>query len=847
MTRLRENIGRKLTLISAPAGFGKSTLLSEWIHSSDLRAVWISLDEGDSDPVHFLTYLINALQSIDTSVGASTLALLQSPQLPPIETLLTILINDITTISDEFVCVLDDYHLVDVQIIRDILEFLIGHLPSQMHLVIASRADPNLPLARLRSKNQLSEFRATDLSFTATETTEFFNNIMALNLSNDNISRIESRTEGWITGLQLAAISMQDRDDIPSFISSFTGNDRHVVDYLVEEVLSRQPKHIQKFLIQTSILKRLAAPLCDNVMGESGSQAILNQLESTGLFIVPLDNERRWYRYLHLFADILHQLLHNNTLESDKHGYSTPTELHTRASEWYESNDLELEAFQHAAASNDIARTERLILGKMAPLYIRGEATPILDWLDSISSDILDSRPSLWVIHAWAQMFSGNGGAVEQSLQFAEAAISKLEANDTITDLNGQIESMRGLSGIMTHDPDTIISHSQRALELLDPKNLTVRTASNFALGYAYQIQGNLEAAMQSHTQVISMDQSFGSNIYSTGAALGLGQLNEKMANLHLAHNNYEFALDRMAESPDMMACEAHVGMTRVYYQWNDLAQANQHSKKPAEFLRYNDIVDTTATAGIINSRLKLAMGNIPGAQKLLDEADAFAKKYNFDHLTADLARVQVRILLQEQKFGKARELAQDLGGPLSLARVLLLQGDFGAAQKLVEPLQYEVKDGISAEDRLRQLVLLALIYHGADNPEASYETLQMALNVSEPEGYIRLYLDEGPLMQKLLRDFHEKQPNTSAKYIKQLLQAFRLEKMGPMDTSEHLSKRELEVLEYIAAGLSNQKISEALFVSMSTVKTHLRNIYTKLEVHSRTAALVKAKDLGLL
>src|SRR5215211_4563168 len=391
---LRQNFGfgrtPGMTLISAPAGFGKTTLISEWVATltssstpeggEGLRVAWLSLDEGENDPTRFLTYFVAALQTIAGGIGDRVLSALQSPMAPSTEALLTILLNDITSLPDDFILVLDDYHVIDAKPVDIALGFLVKNQPPQMHLVITTREDPPLPLARLRAKGRLTELRAADLRFTPSEAAEFLNQVMGLDLSAENIAALEARTEGWIAGLQLAALSMQGTQDTASFIQSFTGSHRFVMDYLVEEVLGQQPARVQTFLLRTSILDRLCGPLCDAVLLDSSAsgQETLEYLERVNLFLVPLDNERRWYRYHHLFADLLRQRLQQSMASSSDE--NSLNELHIRASQWYEDNGLELEAFQHAALAHDIKRAERLIEGKGIPLHLRGAVTSILGW-----------------------------------------------------------------------------------------------------------------------------------------------------------------------------------------------------------------------------------------------------------------------------------------------------------------------------------------------------------------------------------------------------------------------------------------------------------------------------------
>src|SRR5438270_6862564 len=452
--RLNEGLQRKLTLIAAPAGFGKTTLVSAWVADCDGQVAWLSLDEGESDPTLFLTYLVAALRTIAPTIGEGVLSALQSPQPPPPEAILTALLNDLTTIQDQFVLVLDDYHVIEAKAIDQALTYLVEHLPPQMHLVIATREDPQLPLARLRARGQLTELRATDLRFTPSEAAAFLNQGMGLKLSAEDIAALEKRTEGWIAGLQLAALSLQGQQDATGFIKSFTGSHHFVLDYLVEEVLGQQSERVQTFLLRTSILDRFCGSLCDAVMMDPSvsGRATLEDLERANLFIVPLDNERRWYRYHQLFADLLRQRLPQSTASSTEDEGRGVAELHKRASQWFEDNGLEIEAFHHAVAANDVERAERLMEGKGIPLHFRGAVTALLNWLESLPTTVLDARPWLWVRSATLLLVNGQTTGVEEKLQAAEAALQGTEADDKTRKLGGQMARARATLGLTRYD-----------------------------------------------------------------------------------------------------------------------------------------------------------------------------------------------------------------------------------------------------------------------------------------------------------------------------------------------------------------------------------------------------------
>jgi LuxR family maltose regulon positive regulatory protein len=480
-----------VTLISAPAGFGKTTLVSSWIYDvrltfDDLRSgmeaskienprstnvnhvAWLSLDEGDNDPARFLTYLITALQKIKANLGEGILVSLRTPQPPPIESILTSLLNEIAAIPGDFMLVLDDYHLIDSRLVDQVLTFLVEHRPPQMHLVIATREDPLLPLARLRARGQLTELRAADLRFTRAEAAEFLNQVMRLKLSTEDIAALEARTEGWIAGLQLAALSMQRQQNTADFIKSFTGSHHFVMDYLVEEVLHQQPESIQAFLLRTSILDRLCGPLCEAVLRDPSThgQETLEYLERANLFIVPLDDERRWYRYHHLFADLLRQRLYKS-MSSMGNAERRVHELHICASQWYEENGLDLEAFHHAAAAEDLERAARLVEEKGLPLHSTSAMAPVLKWLASLPANVLDARPSLWVTHAALLLATGQTAGVEEKLQAAEVVLAPVMQGTSLDEkvrfLIGQIWGMRAISSGTLPAPSAPISKRSRS------------------------------------------------------------------------------------------------------------------------------------------------------------------------------------------------------------------------------------------------------------------------------------------------------------------------------------------------------------------------------------------------
>ena len=855
--RLNEGLHRKLVLISAPAGFGKTTLVSEWVEGSERPTAWLSLDEGDNDPARFLTYLVAALQTIAAHIGEGVTAVLQSPQPPPTEAILTALLNDMTTISDHFVLVLDDYHVLDAKPIDHALTFLLDHLPPHMHLVIATREDPPLPLARLRVGGQLTELRVSDLRFTYAEAAGFLNQAMGLNLSAEDIAALETRTEGWIAGLQLAAISMQGQKDATSFITSFTGSHYFVMDYLVEEVLRQQPESIQNFLLRTSILGRLCGPLCDAVLlaPSASGQETLEYLEHANLFIVPMDNERRWYRYHHLFADLLRQRLHQSMASTTRDAESHVNALHIRASHWYEDHGFSIEAFHHAVAANDVEHAERLIEGRGIPLHFRGAVTTLLDWLESLPTTVLNARPSLWVRYASLLLVSGQTTGVEEKLQAAEAALQGAEPDHKTQDLVGQIAAARATLALTRYQIEPMLAQSRRALEYLRPNHLSLRATAHWTLGFAYGLQGDRAAARQALTSAVSLSQAAGDIFTTILATIGLGNVQEVDNQLFPAAETYRRVLQLAGDQPLQVIYEAHLGLARVLYEWNDLEGASQHGRQSLHLARqYERVIDRFVLCEVFLARLKLAQGDVAGAAALLAEAGQSARQQNFVYRLPDVAAAQAFLFLRQGKLAAAAHLAQAYDLPISQARVHLAQGDPSAALAVLSPWRRHVEAKGWEDERLKVMVLQAVALQAHGERDKAVQLLCDALTFAEPGGFIRIFVDEGLPMAHLLAEVaaHGMMPD----YIGKVLAACEAEEQQSEDTSsrppaqpllEPLSQRELEVLHLMAQGLSNQEMSERLFLALDTVKGHNRKIFGKLQVQRRTEAVARARELGLL
>src|SRR5215203_1513208 len=563
---LAEGMNRKLTLISAPAGFGKTTLLSEWrmIHLGGERPLaWVSLEEADNDPSRFLSYLVTTLQTIEAGIGNAVLASLRSPQPPTVESVLTALINDIVALPGEFVLVLDDYHVIETRLIHDVITFLLEHMPPQMHLVIASRNDPPLPLARLRARGQMTELRAADLRFTPEEAGAFLTDMMALDLSTSDVKALERRTEGWIAGLQLAALSMRGREDISGFIEAFTGSNRYVLDYLVEEVLARQPEPVTSFLLKTSILDRLSGDLCDAVAESHGGQEMLEALDKENLFVFPLDEEGRWYRYHHLFAEVLRHHLRRSQP-------NLVPELHRRASRWYEQNGLLDEAIKHALAAQDFEGAARLVEGGAGEILARGEVTLLVDWVEALPEDLMRSRPGLCIPYAWALFLTGRLEDAEERARDAERAANTGALSAEVTALRANLVRARG-------DVPGSIELAREARKLLPEDGFALRGAISFNLGGAYWVTGDLEAAKEAFAEASAASRRAGNTYVALLSMRARAEIEKMSGHLRRAADLYHEALQIAEAAPSPAAGLAHVGMGELLYEWNDLDGAVHH------------------------------------------------------------------------------------------------------------------------------------------------------------------------------------------------------------------------------------------------------------------------------
>ena len=869
--RLNAGLDKKITLIAAPAGYGKTTLLSEWIPQSPRCVTWLSLDEGENDPTLFWAYFISSLRQLRPGLAHGALALLQSPQAPPITAIMTSLINEITEFPDPFAAVLDDYHVIDYQPIHAAMAFLIDHLPANMHLVVTTRVDPPLLLARMRASDQLTELRANDLRFTADEAAEFLNQVMGFGLSAEEVGVLDTHTEGWIAGLQIAALSMQDSSDIQGFIQGFSGSHRHVLGYLAEEVLNHQPEKTLKFLLQTSILGELCGPLCDAVTGDFGGQAMLENIENANLFITPLDNEGRWFRYHHLFAEVLHARLAQ--VDRDQ-----IPELHRRAGNWYAPQGMMDEAIRHALAGADFDGAAQQIEAVAGEILRRGASASLIRWLDAMPDETILAHPRLCLARGWTSLW-GPEFSLESADEWAQLAQKGMAPGvKTEPDLEGEVYALKALIAADRVKPALSRELSHRALEFL-PDDSPWLGVTTFCLGSALYAAGEFSSASSVLTEALRLSQADGALYIQLIAATFLGDIYTFQGHLGRAMKMYRQVLawsDRGI--PQKGALIAHAGLANILYEQDRLDSALAHLQSGIEQLEQVGGPGAALWLYRTLARVQQAMGNWTDALDALDWAYKSGQIANIPFVMAQAASLRARILLAQGDLEAASAWAADSGldpeAPeashsglremeyLMFARVLSAQGlhlkALALLERLLEPSLAEERRGSAIEI----LVLQGLILQTQGNATRAQECLERALTLAEPEGYIRVFVDEGEPMHLLLLDYQEiikkkigeGMENESLRlltYTGKLLAAFsqptRVIAKETGDMLEPLSERELEILRFISMGLSNQEIAEILVIAVSTVKSHINHLYGKLGTQKRTQAIAIARDLGLL
>lgn len=877
--RMKQGMSGKLTLVAAPAGFGKSTLLAEWIaelNSREKDVAWVSLEGSDNDAVFFWTYFIKALQKIHPTIGESALLLLQAPQPAPIETILTSLINEVNTGKEEYIIILDDYHLIDTPEIHQGIVFLLEHLPAQMHLVLASRVDPPVPLSRLRARGELLELRSGDLRFTTDEVTDFFRQSMGLDVAEDGVAALATRTEGWIAGLQLAGLSMQGREDLAGFINTFSGDDRYILDYLVEEVLLRQPEDVRQFLLETAILDRLSAPLCNAIAERENSKALLETLERENLFIISLDDKRQWYRYHHLFADMLRSRLETEFPD-------LPPRLHLRSCDWYEAHGERAAAIHHATMAGDFERVAALLELAAPAMFTTAHSSTLYGWLRKIPDDIILTRPVLSIWAAWAAMDRRDLTAGDQWLLNAEKYLSTdADAGEMVVSdekqfrtLPALIATARAFYAQANNDADATIRYAREALAILPKDEYVWRGGATALLGLASWSRGDLQAAYESFAGGLGLIEGAGIPHYKISGTHVLADIRIGQGRLRDAIDIYQQSM-KLAENwggPVIRGtADLCLGLSELYYEQNAQEKAREWLARGQAFGLDAALSENQYRWLVLQALMAEDENRLEDAMALFEEAeDVFIP--DAVPCVRPVSALRVSLWIKTGRIADAERWAEQQGLAvnddvdflrefelITLAKLYIAQyaakrddrqldAAIALLDRLLQAAEAKERTGSSIEIMIQQ----ALAYQAGGDVSLALVPLERALTLAEPEGYVRTFLKEGVKMRDLLRQAAA--AGISGEYTRRLLAAFDA---GPLpgkpavDVSasaltEPLTNREIEILRLIAAGMRNQEIADQLFISLYTVKRHIANAYGKMAVSTRTEAVARANELKLL
>ncbi len=870
-------LGRRLTLVSAPAGYGKTTLVANWLATSKRPVAWLSLDEGDNDAVQFLRYLIAALQRVRPRVGAEVLEMLSAAPLQSARHLVAPLINEIAAAGDHEILVLDDYQLVDLPAVHEIVTVLLQRIPAGMHVVILTRQDPPLPLPQFRARDQVTEIRERDLRFTAAEAAAFLNESMELSLTADAVAKLEARTEGWISGLQLAALALNENRDAErseAFIAAFTGSNRLVLDYLAEEVLERQPTELHEFLLQTSILARLTGTLCNAVTGHSNGQAMLERLERTNLFIIPLDQDRIWYQYHRLFAEFLRHRL-GETASSE-----AIATLHRNASAWYERNSLVGEAVGHALQAGDFERAAELILKEVLADRMLVQPRRLRSWIEVLPEAVVRAHPRVCLAHAWVLLLTGEPDAAENRVRDALDA-----AREGDTEIMGEAAAVSLMSAVLQNDQDGVLRWANAALTYLPEGRLFLRATMALNLGFASDMKGETEAALHAYGEAASLGQAVGDAVIAVMSTVQLGDIQALRGELHRAAGLYTNAihLGTRAGGQVPVTASAYLGLGRLLYEWDDLEGAARRLESCIELGRRWENADLLAAGYAQLALVQQTRGNVDGAREAKRRFDEAIESRILMPSTITVGHAyEARLWVRQGNLEAAAAWARRYGTPsarvaglqpgleeATWARILLAQGHAEPVNSVLDSLIPLVEAAGHLRNVVELLTLRALARDALGASASALQLLEQALVLAQREGYVRTFADEGPAMARLLRAVlameRESPRAVSNAYVQLLIDASEpdvahegipLENPALLSRQpgtsrrvpliEPLSERELEVLQLIATGLSNAEIAHKLMITTGTVKRHINNIFGKLDVHSRTQAVARARTFGL-
>jgi LuxR family maltose regulon positive regulatory protein len=868
--RLNQGLECGFVLVSAPAGYGKSTLLSAWLAQLDFPAAWLSLDDNDNDSSRFLAYLSAAFHEIDPSIESESENPLGFNPQPDIEALLTAQINHLAQLNKPCWVILDDYHVIQDQIVHQAVSFLLEHCPDTLHLVIATRADPPLPLARLRARSDMLELRISDLRFTLQEAADFLNHTMGLKVSPEDVARITKRTEGWIAGLQIAALSMQNTNDLSGFITAFTGSHHYIFDYLLEEILGHQSSEVHRFLLYTSILDQLTAPLCDALLeGDElfstprSSSAILEELEHANLFIIPLDQEQRWYRYHPLFAELLRGYLQKNI----------PLQisvLHTRASTWFEEQGMISDAIRHSFAVNDWERIVRLISTNVFALLEQNELNSVAKQLENLTSEKSSARPWLMIGRAWLAAYTGQLASVEPILKLAETEVDSLNSEVELQTLGGHIAAIRAYTNWIGDNREIAASAAKVALEWLPANERLIRCQAATLLGLTLNDFNNCTKALEQALEYAREIRVSHVTIFAHGCWAWFLAMQGKLREAHAACLE-AIRLAQSGSPHQSLPTLSHVYTTLsfVLCEWNDLQGALHYSREAVDLARRWEQADALHFALNNLGNALFASGDVEGAFDTLHQAWQVARRTSawFEQITIsqeiewDLALDNLEAAIQRLHLAQidiadpsriSLSSFKSQSMPLTLVQIYLAQKQYSKALTLIELLLEDLGRKNAGYYLIRILIWQALAYHGLRQDIPALASLKRALRLAAPECYVRTFIDNYPALIPLLHQ--ARLAGIKTDYVDKLLaasgQTVQHQPIQAATTSrliEPLSAREMDVLKLLAQGFTDKKIAETLVIARETVHKHLKNIYGKLDVHSRTEAIIRAHELNMI
>ncbi|MBI5220085.1 MAG: hypothetical protein HY958_14250 [Bacteroidia bacterium] len=872
--KLNIGLDRKLILISAPAGFGKTTLLSDWINQQKIPAAWFSIDKADNDPVEFLSYIISGVQNINKEFGKTTIKLLNSPHRPSCESIVSLLINEILKIDKHFLLVLDDFHLIESEEIFKLVGYLIEHIPDKIHIAILTRSDPSLPIARLRSRHQLVELRSSDLSFSANDISILFNKKLKLGLSVDDVYSLEIKTEGWIAGLQLTALSMQGRDNISEFIQDLKGDNRYIMDYLVEEVLKIQTNDIKKFLLHTSILEQMSAPLCNAVLNRNDSQLILEKLEQNNMFVIPLDNDRKWYRYHHLFAELLKQRLQQNNK-------AAIVELHNNASEWFKNNSMPLLAIEHTIETKDFKKSIQFLGEIVETMWRNGQHAAIIKYGDLLPDEIIKKSADFSLYYAWILIIAGQNQKAEPFLVSAEDITKKI-----INDKNSSIEDIQNskkLSGKIciafaylyskTDNPGKTFSYFTAAMENLSEDDPLWISWGWYSIAMAEDVRGNINECPGAFEKALAYSIKSGNIYLISSNAYNLSYMEQRMGLYTSAYKKCSDLIAMMKESGNSQIAKSEPTYIELYACMAEIEcmRANFEEALANIKIAYSLSINLSNSSykvfvRLIYSLILFGRGDNAGIIKLLNEIDAIINQ----NIVSPSARaiyidMKGKMLIEQHELEKAKDFFKENGlGPdkkvsyiedrgfFSYVLLLIEESKFKEAERILSELQTMLQASGWIETLISVKIVYAILYKHTGNKEKAVANLIESLEYAADENILMPFIYYHDRIKNLLIDVFKIQATTKTNIPKKLIDKLKLaiekrDKLNKNILEFGLSNRELDTLKLLVEEFSNQEIADKLFVSLNTVKTHLKNIYLKLEVNSREKAVAKVKDHNLI